>query len=179
MVQVSDSKFLALLRDQIRSEYTASQQYTAVAVWLDDQDLPRLAAHFYAQALEERNHAMSMVQYLLDTDVKPIIPGIDDVVNDFETVEDVVRLALRQEQLVTEQITALARTARDEGDYLGEQFMQWFLKEQVEEVATMSALLKVVERSGDRPMDVEEYLVREHSADADDPTAPPAAGGAL
>jgi ferritin len=57
--------------------------------------------------------------------------------------------------------------------------MQWFLKEQVEEVATMSALLKVVERSGDRPMDVEEYLAREQSAAATDPTAPPAAGGAL
>ena len=57
--------------------------------------------------------------------------------------------------------------------------MQWFLKEQVEEVATMSGLLKVVERSGDRPTAVEEYLVREHSAEADDPTAPPAAGGAL
>ncbi|MGH3802337.1 MAG: ferritin-like domain-containing protein, partial [Pseudonocardiaceae bacterium] len=58
-----ESKFHTLLRDQVRNEFTASQQYTAVAVWLDDQDLPQLAAHFYAQAIEERNHAMSMVQY--------------------------------------------------------------------------------------------------------------------
>ena len=57
--------------------------------------------------------------------------------------------------------------------------MQWFIKEQVEEVATMSELLQVVERSRDGPMEVEEYLVREHGAEADDPTAPPAAGGAL
>src|SRR5262249_13086512 len=124
--------FPELLLDQIRSEFTASQQYTAVAVWLDGQDLPRLAAHFYAQALEERNHAMSMVRYLLDNGLPARIPGIDEIRNDFSSVHDVVKLALDQERLVTDQITTLAKTARDQGDYLGEQFMQWFLKEQVE-----------------------------------------------
>jgi ferritin len=175
---VSDSKFLALLRDQIRNEFTASQQYTAVAVWLDDEDLPQLAAHFYAQALEERNHAMSMVQYLLDSDARVTIPGVDDVRNDFASVEDVVRLALAQERQVTEQITTLARTARDEGDYLGEQFMQWFLKEQVEEVASMSTLLTVVQRAGDNLFHIEDFVNRElQKAAATDTTAPPVAGG--
>jgi ferritin len=175
---VSDSKFLALLRDQIRNEFTASQQYTAVAVWLDDEDLPQLAAHFYAQAQEERNHAMSMVQYLLDSDVRVSIPGVDDVRNDFASVEDVVRLALTQERQVTEQITTLARTARDEGDYLGEQFMQWFLKEQVEEVASMSTLLTVVQRAGDNLFHIEDFVNRElQKAAATDTTAPAVAGG--
>ncbi|MCF7551866.1 ferritin [Pseudonocardia sp. WMMC193] len=175
---VSDSKFLALLRDQIRNEFTASQQYAAVAVWLDDEDLPQLAAHFYAQALEERNHAMSMVQYLLDTDVRPIIPGVDAVQNEFGSVEEVVALALKQEKQVTEQITTLARTARDEGDYLGEQFMQWFLKEQVEEVASMSTLLTVVQRAGDNLFHIEDFVNRELAKGGTaDPSAPPVAGG--
>ena len=70
--------------------------------------------------------------------------------------------------------------AREEGDYLSEQFVQWFLKEQVEEVSTMSSLLAVVERSGDAPGFIEDYLAREHgSSGGNDPTAPPAAGGAL
>src|SRR3954466_13049419 len=116
-----EPKFRALLRDQIRSEFTASQQYTAVAVYLDAQDLPQLAAHFYAQALEERNHAMGMVQYLLDNDVHVRVPGTDEVRNDFKSVEDVVELVLDQEKRVTDQITVLARAARDQGDYLGEQ----------------------------------------------------------
>src|SRR6478672_6686602 len=76
-----ESKFQSLLREQIRNEFTAAQQYTAVAVWLDDKDLPQLAGHFYAQALEERNHAMSMIQYLLDSDLPVRIPGVDDVRN--------------------------------------------------------------------------------------------------
>ncbi len=173
------SKFQSLLRDQIRNEFTASMQYTAVAVYLDDQDLPQLAAHFYAQSLEERNHAMSMVQYLLDSDLPVHIPGVDDVRNDFGSVEDVVRLALAQEKAVTAQITALARTARDEGDYLGEQFMQWFLKEQVEEVASMSTLLTVVRRAGDNLFHIEDFVNRElqKGTGAVDPTTPPVAGG--
>jgi bacterioferritin B len=174
---VTETKFLALLKDQIRSEFTASQQYTAVAVWLDGEDLPQLAAHFYAQAGEERNHAMSMVQFILDTHERVQIPGIDEVVNDFETVEDVVRLALEQEKRVTEQITTLARTARDEGDYLGEQFMQWFLKEQVEEVASMSTLLTVTRRAGDNLFHIEDFVARELKGEATDSTAPPVAGG--
>lgn len=172
------TKFHELLRAQIRNEFTASQQYTAVAVYCDDEDLPQLAAHFYAQALEERNHAMGMVRYLLDNDLPVAIPGIDEVRVEFSSLEEVVQLVLRQEQTVTDQIATLARTARDEGDYLGEQFMQWYLKEQVEEVASMTTLLRIVRRAGDNLFHVEDFVAREMAPDAgNDPTAPPAAGG--
>jgi ferritin len=91
-----------------------------------------------------------------------------------------VALALEQERRVSDQIAALMGVAREEGDFLSEQFVQWFLKEQVEEVATMSSLLAVAKRSSDAPMFVEDYLAREHgSSEGPDPTAPPAAGGAL
>ena len=171
--------FVSLLNEQIAHEYAAHQQYVACAVYYDAETLPQLARFFYAQALEERDHAMMMVQYLIDRDEAVTVPGVAAPEPSFADIVAPVALALDQEKRVTAQINALAGCARAEGDYTSEQFMQWFIKEQVEEVATMSALLKVVERSGDRPMDVEEYLVREHSADADDPTAPPAAGGAL
>jgi bacterioferritin B len=58
-----------------------------------------------------------------------------------------VRLALEQERAVTEQIVALARLAREEGDLVGEQFLGWFLEEQREEVARMAALLAIIERA--------------------------------
>jgi ferritin len=78
---------------------------------------------------------------------------------------------------VTDQINGLAGTARAESDYTSEQFMQWFIKEQVEEVATMSDLLRVVERSRDDVMEVENYMAREQSGgEAEDPTAPNSAG---
>jgi ferritin len=171
--------FAAALNDQIANEFGAAMQYIGVAVHYDAETLPRMAAFFYRQALEERGHAMMMIQYLLDADAPIRIPGIKAPKAAFSGLAEPVRVALDQEQRVSDQIAELAKLARDGGDLLSEQFMQWFLKEQVEEVATMSALLTVVERSADRPMDVEEYLVREGRDEAADPTAPPAAGGAL
>jgi ferritin len=108
------------------------------------------------------------------------IPGTDPVRNAFASPTDALRLALEQERAVTEQITRLAAVARDEGDYLGEQFMQWFLKEQVEEVAAMKTLVNVAKRAGDNLFNLEDFLARELVGDAGtDPTAPPAAGGAV
>ena len=174
------SKFHQALQDQIRNEFTAAQQYVALAVWFDGQDLPRLAAHFYRQALEERNHAMMIVQYLLDNDIQPTIPAVGEVRNDFKETGELIELALNQERRVTDEVIALAKAARDEDDYKGEQFMQWFLKEQVEEVAQMSTLLNVVKRADGNLFDVENFLARENVGDnGSDPLAPRAAGGTL
>ena len=172
--------FVAKLNEQIGHEYAAHQQYVAIAVHYDAETLPQLARFFYRQALEERDHAMMMVQYLIDADADVVIPGVAAPQVGFSDVVAPVSLALAQERRVTEQINALAGTARDERDFTSEQFMQWFIKEQVEEVATMSDLLRVVERSRENPMFVEDYLAREHPGDeGDDPTAPPVAGGAV
>ena len=172
--------FVDKLNEQVGNEFAAHQQYVAAAVYFDSETLPRLAQFFYAQALEERNHAMMMVQYLLDQGVDAIVPGVGAPQTAFGDIVEPVRLALDQEKRVTEQVNALAGLAREHGDYASEQFMQWFIKEQVEEVASMSALLKIVERARENPMMAEEYLAREQVGDAGaDPTAPEAAGGAL
>jgi bacterioferritin B len=169
--------FVARLNEQIGNEFAAHQQYVACAVHYDRQTLPQLARFFYRQALEERDHAMMMVQYLLDADAEVTVPGVSAPQTAFEDIVAPVALALEQEQRVTGQINALAATAREAGDYTSEQFMGWFIKEQVEEVATMSDLLRVVERSRDDPMEIENFMAREHpGTEGDDPTAPHAAG---
>ncbi len=176
---MSDNRFVKALNEQIAHEFGASQQYAAVAVHYDAETLPRLASHFYRQSLEERNHAMMIVQYLLDAGEDVAIPGVEAPRTDFGDTVEPVALALTQERRVTDQINALAALARELGDYAGEQFMHWFIKEQVEEVSSMSDLLKVVERARENPLLAEEYLAREAAGAADDPTAPHAAGGAL
>ncbi len=172
-------QFVTALNDQIAREFGASQQYAALAVYYDELTLPQMAAFFYRQSLEERDHAMMMVQYLLDADEKPVIPGIDPPQVEFDDIVAPVRVALEQEKRVTDQISSLAAVARDANDFVSQQFTQWFLKEQVEEVATMSDLVAVCERSKERPSEIEDYLAREQSGPAGaDPTAPKAAGGA-
>lgn len=169
-------RFVDQLNVQIGNELAAHNQYLACAIHYDALTMPRMAAFFYAQALEERGHAMMMVQYLLDTDAEVAIPAVAAPVNDFGDVVAPVALALEQEKRVTEQCNDLLRIAREESDFASEQFMTWFIKEQVEEVATMSDLLAVTTRNRDDIEDIEEYVAREQGGEGDDPTAPRQAG---
>jgi bacterioferritin B len=174
------SRFADALNEQVAYELAASQQYVAIAVHYDAQTLPRLAAHFYRQALEERNHAMMIVQYLLDADEPVRVPGVEAPQGDFADIVAPVALALEQEKRVTAQIGELVELAREQHELVGEQFLHWFLQEQREEVASMSGLLAVVERSRDNVMLVEDYLARESGGENPlEAGAPPVAGGAL
>ncbi|OUZ11273.1 bacterioferritin [Aeromicrobium sp. PE09-221] len=168
--------FVEKLQEQIGHEFAAHQQYVAIATYYDALTMPQMAALFYAQALEERDHAMMMVQYLLDADEQVVIPALDAPRMDFDDVVSPVELALAQEKRVTAQINELTRVAREASDFASDQFMQWFIKEQVEEVATMSDLLAVVTRSKDDLERIEDWVAREDSGPESDPMAPPVAG---
>ena len=172
-----DKSFADALNEQISNEFAAHQQYVAAAVYYEAETLPRLAAFFYRQALEEREHAMMMVQYLLDVGEEIHIPDIKSQQTRFDDGSDPVRMALEQEKRVSEEIFALFELARDLKDYRAEQFLQWFVKEQVEEVALMGDLLNVVERSRENLLMAEDYIARESlGEEGSDPTAPPTAG---
>src|SRR5437764_610668 len=92
------SRFVEALNEQIAYEFGASQQYIAIAVWYDGQTLPRLAQTFYAQAVEERNHAMMMIQYLMDRDVDVHVPGVAAPKTEFDDCVAPVALALTSSQ---------------------------------------------------------------------------------
>jgi ferritin len=173
---MASPRFVKQLNVQIGNEFAAHQQYIACAVYYDALTMPQMARFFYRQAVEERGHAMMMVQYLLDADEEVAIPGVEAPQNRFDDVVAPVKLALDQEKRVTEQVNQLTAVAREDNDYASDQFMQWFIKEQVEEVATMSALLAVVTRSHDDVESIEEWVAREAATEDDDPTAPAVAG---
>jgi ferritin len=175
------SEFTDALNAQLANEFGASQQYVAIAVWYDDQTLPLLGKHFYRQAVEERNHAMIIVQYLLDAQAPITIPGVSAPLTEFADPIEPIRLALRQEHEVTDQIKRLASLARAEGDLVGEQFLAWFLKEQLEETSSMADLLRTVERAAQTNILLaEDYLARSPVGDAGHAEGtPPAAGGNL
>jgi bacterioferritin B len=175
------SRFTDTLNAQVGNEFGASQQYVAIAVWYDAETLPRLASFFYRQAVEERNHAMMLVQYLLDAGEAVVIPGIEAPRTTFADPVAPVALALAQEHRVTDQVSALVEIAREEGNRIGEQYLQWFLKEQLEEMSSMSALLRTVERAAAvNILLAEDYLARAAGGEAGpEADAPRAAGGVL
>jgi len=170
--------FIDLLNAQIGHEFAAHQQYVAIAIYFDDLTMPQTAQLFFDQAGEERDHAMMMVRYLLDADAPVTIPGIAAPTTGFTDVVAPVALALEQEKRVTEQINQLTAVARAHNDFASDQFMQWFIKEQVEEVSKMSDLLAIVRRSTHDLETIEDYVLREVKPEGADPMAPSIAGAA-
>lgn len=145
---------------QIQSEFSASQQYIAIAVYFDAESLPDLAAFFYRQAEEERMHAMKFVHFLLDTGAKPLIPSTPELKNEFTGAAEAVEFALNQELKVTDQINNLVKIAREDNDYASLNFLQWFVDEQVEEVDTMTTLLATIKHAGGMLLLVEDFVRR-------------------
>ena len=154
-------RFVEALNDQIGREFNAAHQYTAVAAYYDRETFPRLAKFFMDQAEEERGHAMKMVGYLRDTGSDLQLGEIKAPRTSFADHVEPIRLALEHEKKVTVSISGLYEIARETNDYASESFMQWFVDEQVEEEATMDALLQVAERVREYPMMVEEFLARD------------------
>jgi ferritin len=142
-------KVLAALNEQVGMELAACIKYDAIAAHFATEGLPRLAAYFFGQATEERGHAHRFIKYILDTGGRVEIPAIPKPPHHFKFAKDAVRLALDGENEVTQAIHNLMGLAVGENDYSTANFLQWFIGEQVEEVASMDQLLKVVERAGE------------------------------
>lgn len=153
--------FSQALQEQIGRELAAAHQYTAIGVHYDTQTLPRLARFFYKQGEEEREHATRMINYLIDAGVRVQLGEIAAPRTAFDDHVEPIRAALEQEKAVTVSVARLFEMARDTRDYASESFMQWFVDEQVEEEASLQALLDVAERVRDFPMMVEEFLARD------------------
>ncbi len=141
-------------------EFAAHFQYLAMSAWLEDQGLPELAGFFARQADEEHMHGLKFFRYIIDTGGPVEMPGVGAPVSDFGSTEALVSAALAQEEQVTAWISDLVHLARDHRDLATEAFLQWFVTEQVEEVATMNELLQVVRHAGQSLLLVEDYVVR-------------------
>jgi ferritin len=160
-------KMNSAINQQIGNEFGASLQYVAIASHFGGEGLSALAAHFYQQAEEEREHALRFVRYVVDAGGRVEIPTITAPRAAFKNVADAVRLALNHEMTVTNQINKLVDLAIKESDHITRDMLSWFIREQLEEVSSMDNLLKVVLRAGESNlMHVEDYLTRAHNKTA-------------
>ena len=134
---------------QIGHEFGASLQYVNIAGYFDSAALPVLSQHFLKQAEEEREHALKFVGYVMEAGGKLAVPAIPAPRAEFSSAEEAVALALEWEITVTNQITALLDRASKERDYVAHDFLEWFAREQLEEVSSMETLLKMIQRAGE------------------------------
>jgi bacterioferritin B len=153
-------KVTGAINQQIGNEFGASLQYVSIASYLSEEGLIELSSFFYKQAEEEREHAMRFVKYVVDSGGRVEIPAIPAPRHSFKQVLEALELSLNWEREVTNQITALYELAVKESDYLTQNFLSWFIKEQLEEVSTMDTLVKVGKRAKDNLLFLEEFVAR-------------------
>ena len=148
------------INQQIGAEFAASFQYVSIASYFDADDLPQLAAFFYRQGNEEHMHAMKFQHFLIDAGAQVRIPAIGETKYDFNSAEECAQLALDWETEVTRLINGLMDIAVKDRNYIAQQFLNWFVTEQLEEIATMNTLLNTIRRAGSNLLWVEDYLAR-------------------
>ncbi|HWM92507.1 MAG TPA: ferritin [Thermoanaerobaculia bacterium] len=169
---LANEKLIQAFNQQIGNEMGASMQYIAIASYFDSETLPELARFFYQQSEEERTHAMKFVKFINDVGGKVVIPALPAPQAEFGSADEAVSKALEWEEEVTRQIYDLVEVAKEDRNYVGIRFLDWFVEEQLEEVTSMNDLLAVIRRAGpDRLLFVEEYLSRRGRAALESPAA--------
>lgn len=169
---VSSQELIDALNQQVGNEMGASMLYVSIAAYFDSEDLEQLAAFFYRQADEERDHAMRFVRYIVDAGGQVEMSAIAKPSADFDSAEGAVAASLASEETVTQQIYDLVEIAQKNRDHIAQRFLDWFVNEQFEEVATMNGLLAVVRRAGDdNLLQVEDYLARRGDPHAEEAPA--------
>jgi len=145
------SKNLAdAINAQVGREFGASFQYVQIAAYFEAEALDKLADLFYKQSDEERDHAMKLAHYVVETGAQLAIPAVDAPKVTFSSAEEAIQAALSWETEVTRQINNLMDIAVAERDYLAREFLDWFVVEQLEEVTSMEKLLRIAQRAGER-----------------------------
>ena len=139
-----------LMNAQIGNELGASNQYLQLSAYFDGQALKKLAELFKKQAEEEREHAMKFFDHLNEVGAPVNSPAIAAPKYDVASAEEAFKMAVDWEKEVTRQIYAMVDLSIKEKDYASQNFLQWFVAEQVEEVSSMENYLAVVQRAGER-----------------------------
>jgi ferritin len=143
---------------QIGNELGNSNQYVAMASYFEGEGLSLLAKIYFTQADEERDHAMRFVKFVLDAGGKVTVPAIPEPRNSFESALDAAQHAYDAEARTTGQIYGLVELAAAERNHITSNFLQWFVSEQLEEMANAEKRLTVIKRSGPNVLMVEAYL---------------------
>lgn len=133
------------LNEQVNNEYGAFWLYQQISYQFDDMGLKVFGEYFKKQAGEEREHAERVANYLLDQGADVKLSQLAAPKSNFKTAKEMISAALEHEKKVTKDWNEISDLAVKEKDHASRAMSNWFVDEQVEEVSTMSDLLRMVE----------------------------------
>lgn len=137
-----------LLNEQISKEAHSSSAYLAMASWCDHNGLTGSAEFFYKQSLEEREHMMKIFRFINENGGTAYSPEINNILHDFNSLQEIFESALDQEIAITKSINQIVAKCRQLQDFTSENFLQWFIKEQMEEENQMRRILEMFDLMG-------------------------------
>lgn len=124
---------IKLLNEQVAKEAHASATYLAMASWCDVNGFNKSASFFYAQAEEEREHMLKIFHFLNENGAKTLSPEVTKITHEYKSLHEVFEKTLEHEISVTTSVYAIISKARQLNDFASENFLQWFVTEQLEE----------------------------------------------
>ncbi len=130
---VLKDEIVDIINKQVKMEAQSSAAYLAMAAWCDVRGYDNCAEFFFKQSEEERKHQLKFFHYLVDMECEAISPAVDESQHEFEKLRSVFETALEMEIAVTDAIHDIVRLCRKEGDLATEEFLRWFIQEQIEE----------------------------------------------
>ncbi len=141
---MASEKLIKKLNDQYNFEMASGYIYLGMAAYCKAENMEGFAHFFSEQAKEEYEHAMKFYNFLYDIDSRAYLQAIPEPKNEYNSFLEAFEAALHHEKLVTSRIYSLMDLAKEENDYATIDFLQWFVKEQVEEESTMRDIIAVL-----------------------------------
>ena len=137
---------------QIEREGYSSNLYLAMASWAENNGLAGVAQWLYTQADEERLHMLKFIKYINERGSKAIIPALKKPPTDYKSVEEVFSEVLKHEEFVTASINEIVALTLEEKDFNTNNFVQWFVMEQIQEETSARTILDKLKLVGKNNM---------------------------
>lgn len=139
------------LNRQINRELYSAYLYLSMSACLESYSLKGFARWLMVQAYEEQTHAKKMYEYLIDQGARVTLSAIDAPRTQWKTPREIFEDVLAHEQKVTGFINELVDLALRENDHATNNFLQWFVAEQVEEEKNAGDILGKIRMTADVP----------------------------
>jgi ferritin len=137
------------MNDQIAAEFYSAHIYLAMSAYLESVDLPGFANWMRIQYQEELTHGEKIFDHVIERDGRAVVKAFDAPPMEWKSPLDAFEVAYAHEQKVTSLIDGLMDVAISEKDHASQAFLQWFVNEQVEEEASVKAIVQQLKLLGD------------------------------
>jgi len=143
------NKIYELMLNQINAELSASYLYLSMSTYFEANNLRGLAKWMKMQSEEEREHAMKFYDYLVTVGKRVVLKAVPEPKSEWSSIMEVWQDTLNHEKKVTDMINTIMKQAVEEKDFASMNFLNWFIDEQVEEVAAVEDIIAKFEMIGD------------------------------